>query len=149
MKRPANEPKSDSRYPAERERVKELTPPALVFPHGVLGNSTSGFAYDSNGKFGPFKNQLLVCDQTFSVVNRGFLEKVNGVYQGAAFSFLKGFGSGNISAYMHPDGTLFIGGTDRGWGHVVANASHSTASHGKARCLSRFTRCEPSRTGLS
>ncbi len=116
MKRPENEPKSESRYPAERERVKELTPPALVFPHGVLGNSTSGFAYDGNGKFGPFKNQLLVCDQTFSVVNRGFLEKINGVYQGAAFSFLKGFGSGNISAYMHPSGTLFIGGTDRGWG---------------------------------
>ncbi|GIT04830.1 MAG: hypothetical protein CM1200mP29_02410 [Verrucomicrobiota bacterium] len=55
-------------------------------------------------------------DQTFSVVNRGFLEKVNGVYPGAAFSFLKGFGSGNISAYMHPNGTLFVGGTDRGWG---------------------------------
>ena len=84
MKRPANEPKSDIRYPVERERVKELTPPALA-PHGVLGNSTSGFAYDSNGKFGPFKNQLLVCDQTFSVVNRGFLEKVNGVYQALHF----------------------------------------------------------------
>ncbi|GIT13007.1 MAG: hypothetical protein CM1200mP34_4130 [Verrucomicrobiales bacterium] len=50
------------------------------------------------------------------MVNRAFLEKVNGVYQGAAFSFLKGFGSGNISAYMHPNGTLFVGGTDRGWG---------------------------------
>ena len=110
------EPKTNSRWVAERSKIPELVPSAIVFPHGILGNSTSGFAYDSNGKFGPFKNQLLVCDQTFSVVNRAFLEKVNGVYQGAAFSFLKGFGSGNISAFMHPNGTLFVGGTDRGWG---------------------------------
>ncbi|MEE2946736.1 MAG: hypothetical protein VX392_00320 [Verrucomicrobiota bacterium] len=114
-KRPI-EPKTNSRWVAERAKIPELVPSAIVFPHGILGNSTAGFAYDSNGKFGPFKNQLLVCDQTFSVVNRAFLEKVNGVYQGAAFSFLKGFGSGNISAYMHPNGTLFVGGTDRGWG---------------------------------
>ena len=114
-KRPT-EPKTNSRWVAERPKIPELVPSAIVFPHGILGNSTSGFSYDSNGKFGAFKNQLLVCDQTFSVVNRAFLEKVNGVYQGAAFSFLKGFGSGNISSYMHPSGTLFVGGTDRGWG---------------------------------
>lgn len=114
-KRP-NEPKTNSRWVVERSKIPELVPSAIVFPHSVLGNSTSGFAYDSNGKFGPFKNQLLVCDQTFSVVNRTFLEKVNGVYQGAAFSFLKGFGSGNLAAYMHQDGALFVGGTDRGWG---------------------------------
>ena len=116
MGRRPTEPKTNSRWVAERTKIPELVPSAIVFPHGILGNSTAGFAYDSNGKFGPFKHQLLVCDQTFSVVNRAFLEKVNGVYQGAAFSFLKGFGSGNISAYMHPNGTLFVGGTDRGWG---------------------------------
>ena len=114
-KRPT-QPKTNSRWVAERPKIPELVPSAIVFPHGILGNSTAGFAYDSNGKFGPFKNQLLVCDQTFSVVNRAFLEKVNGVYQGAAFSFLKGFGSGNIAAHMQPNGTLFVGGTDRGWG---------------------------------
>ena len=114
-KRPT-QPKTNSRWVAERPKIPELVPSAIVFPHGILGNSTSGFAYDSNGKFGPFKNQLLVCDQTFSVVNRAFLEKVNGVYQGAAFSFLKGFGSGNIAAHMQPNGTLFVGGSDRGWG---------------------------------
>jgi len=109
-------PNTNSRIPKERERVKEYVPPALVLPHGKMGNSTSGFSFDGNGKFGPFKNQLLISDQTFSIVNRGFLEKVNGVYQGAVFPFLKGFGSGNITSYMDPSGILFVGGTDRGWG---------------------------------
>jgi hypothetical protein len=46
------------------------------------------------------------------------MEKINGVYQGAAFLFRKGFGSGNIVARMGPNGDLFIGGTNRGWGSV-------------------------------
>ena len=109
-------PNTNSRMVKERDRVKELVPPAIIFPHGKLGQSTSGFAFDSNGKFGPFTNQLLVGDQTFSTLNRAFLEKVNGVYQGAAFPFRKGFASGNLVAMMTPDGNLFCGGTDRGWG---------------------------------
>jgi hypothetical protein len=44
------------------------------------------------------------------------LEQVNGVYQGACFPFLKGYDSGNLSVEFSPDGTLFVGGTDRGWG---------------------------------
>ena len=110
------EPLTNSRIVTEREKIPEFVPPAIVFPHGVLGNSTSGFTYDANGEFGPFKDQLLVLDQTFSVVNRVFLEEVNGVYQGAAFSYLDGFGSGNLAASMHDSGTLFVTGTDRGWG---------------------------------
>ena len=47
-----------------------------------------------------------------------FLEKVNGVYQGACFPFRAGFGSGNVSVRFAPDGSLFTGGTNRGWGSV-------------------------------
>ena len=54
-------------------------------------------------------------------MHRVFLEKVNGFYQGAAFPFLKGFGSGNIVARFAKDGSMFTGGTNRGWG-----------SHGKS-----------------
>jgi len=109
-------PNSKSRIPVERERVKEYVPPACVLPHAKLGNSTSGFAFANNEKFGPFKNQLLVSDQSHSNVSRVVLEKVNGVYQGAAILFMTGFGSGNIPSYYDPSGALFVGGSDRGWG---------------------------------
>jgi hypothetical protein len=66
----------------------------VLLPHGIVGNSASGIACDTtDGKFGPFKKQLFVSDQSFSVVNRCFLEKVNGRLQGACFSFRSGFGS--------------------------------------------------------
>jgi hypothetical protein len=47
---------------------------------------------------------------------RVYLEKVNGRYQGACFPFRQGFASGNLSLEFAQDGSLFVGGTDRGWG---------------------------------
>jgi hypothetical protein len=70
----------------------------------------------SNGKFGPFKEQLFVGDQTHSTVMRVFLEKVDGVYQGVCFPFKQGFDSGSLYMDFHEDGSLFNFGTDRGWG---------------------------------
>ena len=52
-------PRSKSRIPPGRERVKEYVPPACVLPHAKLGNSTSGFAFANNEKFGPFKINCL------------------------------------------------------------------------------------------
>ena len=110
-------PKSGSRIETERKRLPALVPPPVVLTHGELGNSPAGVECDeTNGKFGPFKNQLFVSEQTHSKVHRIFLEKVNGYYQGAAFPFLSGFGSGNIVARFAPDGTMLTGGTNRGWG---------------------------------
>jgi hypothetical protein len=114
---PPVEPKSESRMEVERGRVKELVPPACILPHGAMGNSPAGIACDvSGGKFGPFENQLFIAEQTQSTIQRVFLEQVNGVYQGACFPFRKGFGSGNVSVRFAPDGSLFTGGTNRGWG---------------------------------
>ena len=110
-------PKSGSRFHVEAERIKEYVPPPVLLPHGKVGNSASGIACDTTGgKFGPFQKQLFVSDQSFSVVNRCFLEKVNGRLQGACFPFRSGFGSGNVPELMTPDGSLFVGGTNRGWG---------------------------------
>ena len=114
-KKPAT-PKSGSRIDTERGNVEEFVPPAVVLPHGIVGHSPTGMCFDLSGKFGPFKGQLFVGEQTFSNVQRVFLEKVNGVYQGAVFHFLSGFGSGNIATLMTPDGVLYTGGSDRGWG---------------------------------
>ena len=111
------EPKSGSRIETERKSVPALVPPPIVLPHGKMGNSPAGIECDETaGKFGPFTHQLFVSEQTHSKVHRVFLENVNGYYQGAAFPFLKGFGSGNIVARFGPDGAMFTGGTNRGWG---------------------------------
>ena len=110
-------PVNGSRFHKEMSRLPNYRPPAILLPHGKVGNSASGIACDSSGgKFGPFAGQLFVADQTHSVVNRCFLEKINGYYQGACFTFRKGFGSGNVPLIQCPDGSFYSGGTDRGWG---------------------------------
>jgi hypothetical protein len=82
-----------------------------------MGQSAGGFAVDAtNQKFGPFKNQLFVGDQTQSIVMRTTLEKVSGHYQGACYPFRAGFDSGCLGMEFAQDGSLFVYGTDRGWG---------------------------------
>ena len=107
---------TETRIVKERERLPTYEPPAVILPHGKLGQSPTGIALIENEKFGPFQGQLLVGEQTFSQVQRVFLEEVNGVWQGAAFSFLNGCRSGTIAIRLAEDGTLFTGGSDRGWG---------------------------------
>ena len=91
--------------------------PAVWLPHGILGTSSSEILVDdTGGRFGPYAGHLLVGDQGQSTVNRVFLEKVNGVYQGAAFPFLSGFSSGVLRLAWGNDGSLYVGQTSRGWG---------------------------------
>ncbi|MDF1826139.1 MAG: hypothetical protein P1U68_15945 [Verrucomicrobiales bacterium] len=118
-KRPIDPPytKEGSRTVIERENIPELVPPAVIFPHQKVGNSPTGIEADmTNGKFGPFAGQVFVGEQTHSKVHRIFLEKVNGLYQGAMFPFLEGFQSGNIGLRLSEDGKLFTSGSNRGWG---------------------------------
>jgi glucose/arabinose dehydrogenase len=111
------DPQSGSRMMVEAKRIPELEPPAVYFPYNKMGQSASGIAVDlSGGKFGPFKEQLFVGDQTHSTVMRVYLEKVKGHYQGACFPFRAGMGSGSLSLLFNKDGSLFVGGTNRGWG---------------------------------
>lgn len=111
-------PKSGSRIHIEAKRIPEFVPPAVLFPYGKMGQSASGIDCDtSGGKFGPFAKQLFVGDQTHSTVMRVALEKAkNGRYQGACFPFRAGFGSGVVPVRFGQDGSLFVGGTNRGWG---------------------------------
>ncbi len=97
----------------------DLDPPAVWFPYGRMGNSASEPAWDtSGGKFGPFAGQCFVGDQTKSMVMRVALEKVNGVYQGACFPFRSGLQCGVNRLAFAPDGSLFAGQTNRGWGSL-------------------------------
>jgi len=117
--RPPDPPFTDegSRTPVERKNIPSYVPPAVILPHQKVGNSPTGIVPDmSKGKFGPFAEQVFVGEQTHSKIHRVFLEKVNGIYQGAMFPFLEGFQSGNIGLRLTDGGVLFTGGSNRGWG---------------------------------
>src|SRR5439155_1090736 len=95
------------------------TPPCIWFPYGRMGQSASEPRWDTTaGKFGPFAGQCFVGDQTRSNVMRVYLEKVNGVYQGACFPFRSGLQCGVNRLAFGPDGALYVGQTNRGWGSV-------------------------------
>jgi glucose/arabinose dehydrogenase/azurin len=99
------------------KKVPHLKTPAVWFPHGILGISTSAILVDSTrGTFGPFAGQLFVGDQGQSKIMRVALEKVNGVYQGAVFPFREGFMSGVFRQVWGRDGSMYVGQTSRGWG---------------------------------
>ncbi|MEZ6057338.1 MAG: hypothetical protein R3C01_11600 [Planctomycetaceae bacterium] len=117
MGKPPREPVSGSRFMAEAKKIPEYEPPVVLFPYTTMGKSASGITCDTTaGKFGPFENQMFVGDQSNSTVMRVFLEKVQGHYQGVCFPFLEGIGSGTLGLEMTPQGGMFVGGTNRGWG---------------------------------
>lgn len=98
------------------QKVPELKVPAIWFPHTILGISTSDILYDTTqGKFGPFEGQQFIGDQGHSKIMRVYMEKVNGVYQGAAFPFVEGFSSGVLRMIWGSDNNMLVGMTSRGW----------------------------------
>lgn len=111
------DPQSESRMMSEAARIPELYPTAVFFPYPKMGQSSSGILADaSDGKFGPFPGQMFVGELTHSTLNRVFLEKVKGRYQGACFPFRAGFKSGTLALQQSPDGKVYVGETNRGWG---------------------------------
>jgi hypothetical protein len=99
--------------------MPELDPPCIWFPYGRMGQSIAEPIWDTtDGKFGPFAGQCFVADQYTAIVMRVALEKVNGVYQGACFPFRRGFQCGANRIVFGPDGALYVGQTNRGWGSL-------------------------------
>jgi azurin len=112
------------------KKVPELKAPAIWFPHTIQGISTSDILYDTtNGKFGPFEGQIFIGDQGHSKIMRVYMEKVNGVYQGASFLFREGFSSGILRMIWGNDTSMFVGMTSRGW------ASTGKAPYGLQRLV--------------
>jgi hypothetical protein len=95
---------------------QSFKPPAVWFPYDRLGRSASDILLDdTDGKFGPFGGQLFVGDQYSAIVMRVFLEQVDGVWQGACFPFRSGLDCGVNRLALGPDGSMFVGMTNRGW----------------------------------
>ncbi len=105
--------------PSGAKGIPDVEPPAIWFPYGRMGQSASEPVWDTTqGKFGPFAGQCFVGDQTRASIMRVALEKVNGVYQGAAFPFRSGLQCGVNRLAFASDGSLFVGETARGWGSI-------------------------------
>ncbi|WP_038167468.1 large multi-functional protein [Verrucomicrobium sp. BvORR106] len=97
-------------------QVKGFALPAVWFPYVKAGQSPTGLVCDlTGGKFGPFEKQMFVGEFVLSGVNRVFLEKVGGEYQGAVFRFQDGLQSAALSLAFLKDGSLLVGESNRGW----------------------------------
>lgn len=96
--------------------VQGYCPPAVWLPYVKMGQSATGIVCDkSGGKFGPFGKQLFLGEFVLSGVNRVFLEKVGGEYQGACFPFVDGLQCAALALTFLPDGSLVVGESNRGW----------------------------------
>ncbi len=109
-------PKSGTRIATEKNRVKQLVPYAVIFPYIRMGRSITAFSVNqTQGKFGPFENQMFLGDYTLSILMRATTEQVNGVWQGACYPFREGLSTGILNVEFTPGGKLLCGGTNRGW----------------------------------
>ena len=98
-------------------------PPTVYLPRGLMGTSPGQPVWDTTGgRFGPFEGQMFLGDVS-NVLMRVDVEKVAGVYQGAAFPFLRGQGLrlGGMHNAFGPDGALYIAQTVRGWMSTEGN----------------------------
>lgn len=112
----AKKPEPNQLYPDALKSSPEFVPPAVWLPYNKMGRSATDIQLiDADGKFGPFDGQMLVGEFTNSAVSRVFLEKVGGEYQGACFPFLDEFPAAVVRLCFGPDGSLFVGMTNRGW----------------------------------
>jgi len=92
----------------------------VLFPHAILANSPGQPVIDTTGgKFGPFAGQMFVTEFNTPRVLRVMLETVHGELQGATTPFYDGppLRTGNIRLAFAPDGSLWVGQTERpkGW----------------------------------
>ena len=67
---------------------------------------------------GPFAGQMWIADVTYGGIQRAFLEKVEGEYQGAYFRMTQGLESGITHMLLEDDGSIIVGGLGAGgnWG---------------------------------
>ncbi|MDQ3000012.1 MAG: hypothetical protein M3Y08_01935 [Fibrobacterota bacterium] len=92
-------------------------PPAVWLPYVTVSRSPTQPAYTPSGRY---PGQFFFGDIAQGVVNRVFLEKVVGRWQGCVLRFSGGFEAGVHRMLAGPDGSLYLGGLgngdDQNWG---------------------------------
>jgi len=96
---------------------RAITSPVLWLPQNEIANSPSNPVQLTTG---PFAGQMVFGDVTYGGLQRGFLEKVDGEYQGAVFRMTQGLESGVNRISLGPDGAIYTGGIGAGgnWGQA-------------------------------
>lgn len=95
----------------------KLIAPAIWFPYPQMGRSQTDILRDTTGgEFGPFAGQTFVGDLSNAIVMRVFMEKIDGEYQGVCFPFRRDFTPPVLRMIWGKNGTMFVGGSSRGWG---------------------------------
>ncbi|MDF1754203.1 MAG: cytochrome c [Verrucomicrobiales bacterium] len=93
--------------------IPKATPPSVWLPQGEIAASpTEPFIIPEN--WGPYAGQVLFGDESFGGLQRAFLEKVDGITQGAVFRFSQGFRHHFHRFTITPEGELYAGGIARG-----------------------------------
>jgi hypothetical protein len=94
-----------------------VTQPVLWLPHGEIANSPSNPLVLPDG---PFAGQMVFGDVTYGGLQRAYLEKVGGEYQGAVFRMTQGLESGVSRITLGPDGAIYTGGIgyEGNWGQA-------------------------------
>ncbi|MGB2556269.1 family 16 glycoside hydrolase [Cellulosimicrobium cellulans] len=92
-----------------------VAPPAVWLPQNEIANSPGNPILVEDGEFA---GQMLLGDVTYGGIQRAFLEKVDGEFQGAVFRHTAGLEVGVNRVIYGPDGALYAGGTGEGgnWG---------------------------------
>lgn len=93
--------------PDHKNATMNPVPPILWMPQGEIGNSPSNPVLV---KEGVYKGQMFHGDVTYGGVQRDFIERVNGNWQGAIFQFTQGLEGGVNRIVFGPDGALYVGG---------------------------------------
>lgn len=98
-----------------KDRVQDE--PVVWLPQDEIGNSPSTPLLLN---LGPYKDQMIHCEVTHGGIKRVFVEKVNGLYQGAVFRFSQGIEAGVNRLAWAPDGSLLVGGigVSGNWGQT-------------------------------
>jgi hypothetical protein len=96
---------------------RPVTAPVLWMPQNEIANSPSTPLQVTTG---PFAGQMLISDVTYGGIQRAYLEKVNGEYQGALFRMTQGLEAGVTELTQGPDGAIYAGGlgADGNWGQA-------------------------------
>lgn len=106
---------ASSMQPPEQPRVE----PALWLPYGWSRSAGDLARLPGDYRFGPYSgDQLVLAELTNGQLLRIQLEQVQGVTQGAVFPLLQQLGSA-FRVSVAPDGSIFAGLTNRGWGGLA------------------------------
>lgn len=88
------------------------SPPAVWMPHGAISNSPTDPTFL---KIGSYKGNVIMGDIFYGGLQRIYLEKIKGEYQGAVFRFSGGLEAGINQIVLGEDGTLYLGGMGSGY----------------------------------